>query len=527
MSRAFAQHFAITAARSVTIASFAVVAMMAVTVFSLANRAAAQKNPAEQISQLNREAVDNYNHLEFDGAREKLEKAEQLAHRYNVIGPAPARTQVTFGILEISQRNPQQGLERFVAALREDSAIQVDPLMANPEIEAVFARARQELVRRNRTLSAEPARVPGNIPHFPVHEQLVQVGVPVFLGVPENAPVEEIRIYYRGRNMSRFRRAVMEPMEGGFGFVVPCHVVVPPVLEYFLVAKDTEGKTRGYSGTSQQPVRVSVVNERSYPEPALPGHAPPSACDLQKCPPGSPGCLQLDAGQLGEPCDRDSDCRLGLLCEKNQCSPDEGQNNEQDFPKFYARAGLTTGFAYTTSSMYADDAPTGFSDTDVYLIEGSGACPDNGDGIVDYCVNLNAPGFVPTTALRITAGMYVFLRISVGVSIRYQFRAGEGPFSHTQYGVFTAYRLTKPRDEGLVLTTHVGTSIGQIQPQPPQAAGSKRPFIRSGLNGAQLGATVTYRFSRNLGAFVTPELQLQFPLFLPVIDVTFGVETSF
>jgi hypothetical protein len=141
-------------------------------------------------------------------------------------------------------------------------------------------------------------------------------------------------------------------------------------------------------------------------------------------------------------------------------------------------------------------------------------------------VRIKQPGFVPTFALRFTLGYYLTERIAAAVSVRFQPSSGQGDLANLLIGARGQFLVTEPAAQGLNAAIHLGTSVGQIQPQPPQA-GASGPFVISGLNGIQAGGTIGYRFSNNAGLFVTPELNILLPTFLLDIDLSAGLELAF
>jgi hypothetical protein len=89
--------------------------------------------------------------------------------------------------------------------------------------------------------------------------------------------------------------------------------------------------------------------------------------------------------------------------------------------------------------------------------------------------------------------------------------------------------LTKRKARGLMVSAFVGGTFGQIQAKPSaQNETGNEPWIKSGLVGAHVGTTIRYRFTDNLGMFMAPELDLQFPSFLWSLDLTMlGGEVAF
>ncbi len=146
-----------------------------------------------------------------------------------------------------------------------------------------------------------------------------------------------------------------------------------------------------------------------------------------------------------------------------------------------------------------------------------------------YCVRVKKPGFVPGLALRGAFGYFVSQRLSLALITRFQFAAGVGTFSHMLLGGRIEYLLTRPRGTGFMLSGFLGGTFGQIQAQPPTTGNAAiAPWIKSGLQGGNVGLALRYRIVKNFGFFMAPELDLQFPTFLWNIDLTFaGMEAAF
>ena len=162
--------------------------------------------------------------------------------------------------------------------------------------------------------------------------------------------------------------------------------------------------------------------------------------------------------------------------------------------------------------------------------DGTPTGPTEGDLLPSrYCVRVKAPGFASGLALRAALGYFVSDHISLALINRFQFSAGEGTFSHMLLGARGEYMFNKPKPKGLMVSTFLGLTFGQIQAQPSTSANSSDlPWVKSGLQGANLGMAFRYRFHKNFGMFIAPELDLQFPTFLWHIDLTFaGLEAAF
>src|SRR5688572_17932388 len=110
----------------------------------VASSTASAQRSTQQVLELNRRAMDAYTNLEIDEARRLLEQALSLAERDQVTGAPLARTRVNLGVVFVAGlRDNAAGLQHFVAALRADPQVQLDPLTSTPDIQQVFNQARQ------------------------------------------------------------------------------------------------------------------------------------------------------------------------------------------------------------------------------------------------------------------------------------------------------------------------------------------------------------------------------------------------
>ena len=520
--------------------AFALLILALVLVSGLSLRVMAQEG-SQQVLDLNREAMAAYTNLDIQGARKKLDKALKLAKKKKVGGEALARTYLNMAVIEVAgAQNTALGLEHCINALKADPQIQLDPLVSTPEVKTVFQLAQRKVkaVGGGKTppSQAPPAggggnfEGPGNIPHVPVPEQLSQTAVPVFIEVPEDAPVGPIYLFYKGVGMKGYKRVRMQRVSGGVGFEIPCADVFEPRIQYYIVAYGEDNAPIGFAGTPQEPVEVPIVTERTHPEPSLPGRAPPQQCTMSECPPGLEGCN--NKGTRGGPnmCSSDSDCGKSLVCDHGVCTSARKRDRKNQPPRFFFHLGGTVGVGYASAGRPADadpnPAPAAGQDSPYIR---SGASTDDACSLGNenaYCVRVVNPGLVPNFAIKSAIGYYIIPRLAAALTFRYQPKSGEGTLSAFMIGLRAQVLVTKPKIKGFNLALFAGSSYGQIQLQPDQGGGPE-PYILSGLNSVQIGGVAGWRFTRNFGIQISPELNLLFPTFLMNVDTTLGIEVGF
>jgi len=526
--------------------------VFALLLVSFVGLVSAQSNP-QQLAEANRVAMDAYNNLDIETAKKTLEDAAKGAEKAGVKGPPLARTYSNLGVVCVGGMSDNAaGLDAFVKALQQDPTVEPDPLVSTPEIQQVFMLAKRKAGGGTGPTPAptKPAPRPqgpieGNLTHYPAGEQLSQTGVPVYAEAPPDLEVASMEVFYRSLGMARPKSAPMAQMGGGFGYLIPCTDVFEPNVEYFIVAKDAAGTQVGNAGTPQAPISVPVVTERTQPPAALPGQAPPSQCGGgDECPPGMPGCG--GKGGLGDTCRADSDCGKDLICADDFCASGEREDDGGDDdgaggPRFFVDLGFVAGAAYVGRDAEADSAvPQDVVDAnpgeegeaarkagwDCQFTPAAGGNPAK---LSNCTVAVDQPGFVPNFAVQLVAGYFFTPRFYAALNGRLQLGGhGEGSLAGILVGARAGYLVTKPVSKGLMVSLFGGATAGQIQVQPPaQKGGEKGPWVVSGLGGVQLGTSVGYRFTPNIGLVATPQMHFLLPTFLFNLDLMAGIQASF
>jgi hypothetical protein len=126
---------------------------MAISASAGAQAPAAQRSRAsdaaltKRIDQLNADAMDAYDKLQLEAARQGLFQALDLAMNEALGAPGPiVRTYLNLGVVLGAGFNEQTtAVEYFAAALRLNADAKVDPARANRFIQGLFERARRQV----------------------------------------------------------------------------------------------------------------------------------------------------------------------------------------------------------------------------------------------------------------------------------------------------------------------------------------------------------------------------------------------
>jgi hypothetical protein len=523
----------------------------------------------QKLAEINRVAMEAYNNLDIETARSSLEEAIRKAEAGGSHGPALARTYASLGVVVVGGLGDSAaGVDAFVHALKEDSNVEPDPIVATPEIMVAFGTAKKKAggggsrgaAASSSGRSSSSSSVEGNLSHEPAAEQLSQTAVPVFVS-KSGVDAAKVRIFYRSLGMSKPKSADMKPAEGGWAYLIPCTDVFEPTVEYFIVAEDDDGDQVGNAGTPQRPVAVPIVSTRTQEAPSLPGQEPPTQCGaagtVEECPPGLPGC-STGTAQLGDTCRSNSDCSSGLRCVDDFCAISDGEptssSDSSGAPKWFLDVGIGVGATIVGSGRTADRAPSpvlvgkaleaqvmsgGIEGTakavlskngfDCDFVQIPGSNPPSGQA--SNCkVAVRSKGLVPVLMLNFAVGRYVTARLGVAVWGRIQLVSGQGPLAGITLGARAEYLLTKPELKGFHMGAILGVGVGTIQARAPSPT-SGTPFATSapgeGVGGVfTLGLRAGYRFNKYIGLQLTPAFTMGIPRVLTALDVTGGLVGS-
>ena len=452
-----------------------------------ASSAAAQQQSADQvIVDLNRGAMEAYNNLDINRAGSMLEEALRVAQQSGMQGSLLAQTNLNLAIVYAGGLGDNDGAVRYFAdALCADASIQLDPLTSTPDIQSVFqvaaARVQQQGCPSGRApggrapVQAQPNIAPGAAANTLPMEQAPAAPEVDQASLDAELPPGWGQSEPGAGRAKDFRRGFVQ-----LGLTLGMPWVAPGMLADRLPPKNRVFIHSENGGEIVDPDAVAAT---------------------------TPGVLRFPGAILGaDPSDPND---VGIQ-QQNAWEPDRDSYD-----------GYSSTEPFTSSACPGDGKETG------PLLPGGLMHPD---GLYPsrYCVRVNKPGFAPQLAMRANFGYFVTRDVSLSLLTRLQFSAGKGSLSHLLVGLRAEYMFTKTKARGLMVSGFLGGTVGQIQAQPPTSKPSgDEPWIKSGLQGANIGSNIRYRFMNNFGVFVAPEFDVQFPEFLWNIDLTLGPELAF
>jgi len=454
------------------------------------NYASAQQNAEQVVLDLNHSAMDAYNNMDINRAGSLLEEAIGVAMQNGVSRPLLAQTNMNLAVVYVGGLGDNDGGVRYFAdALCADPNVQLDPLTSTPDIQSVFqvavARVQQQGCQNSAVNVAPGAAAAGAAPmqqqrrQAPMMEEQGSAAAP---SMDEELPPGWGASDTSSGKAKDFRRAFFQL---GFALGMPWI-------------------TSGMPADRPAPTDLVFIHAQNG------GRIVDPASYVSR---GQASVLRFPGAKLQDetvPADQD----YGIV-NQNAWEPD------QDSYDGYVNPTSGAPEPFTSSSCPGDGRDTGPPLNNV----------DRPYGLFpsSYCVRVNKPGFAPQVALRTSLGYFITHNVALSLIGRFQFSAGQGDFSNLLLGARVEYMFTKRKARGLMVSGFLGGTFGQIQAQPSaKNATGNEPWIKSGLAGAHLGATIRYRFTDNLGMFMAPEFDVQLPTFLWNIDLTMlGGEVSF
>lgn len=98
--------------------------------------------PQERVAYLNKQAMEDYDKLEFEQARKSLLDAVALLRRSGADRtPQAARTYINLGMVYIALKDKGRGLQQWIKALQINPRAKLDPALATPELQPLWDAA--------------------------------------------------------------------------------------------------------------------------------------------------------------------------------------------------------------------------------------------------------------------------------------------------------------------------------------------------------------------------------------------------
>lgn len=208
---------------------------------------------ATRIAQLDKQAMENYDSLEFDAAKKQLLEALKLAETGKVADKALlGRTNMNLGIVfGAGFNNRITAIKYFTAALKLDRKMKLPAARATPALEEMFKSAKDNL--------GPEVPEPSAFRHKVVDEATAGQSVVVRVVTRPSLGATSVLLFVRKSGTARFQRIKMKAYNGGiYQALIPAEEVKGKSIYYYVEAQDESGGRLAGSGEAASPNIISI-----------------------------------------------------------------------------------------------------------------------------------------------------------------------------------------------------------------------------------------------------------------------------
>lgn len=270
-------------------------------------------NPAiEQITELNKKALDAYNDLEFEESRKLLKQALDLCTSAGLDGhPVAARTHVHMGVVLIAAKQQDLGIKQFKRALEIQPDIQVTKALANPEILDAFKAASADTTppaaakdgateppagqaggqpsgqaageAPSPSAPVAPAGVSG-IQHSPSGRGKKGQAIPIVATIGADVTgYTKVLLEYRPEGAPEYLEREMKKSGDKYIGEIPADATEGNIVSYYIEADndDEDADSIAMSGSEDRPYNVSLLGEAPAAGASVGGECEGDDCEAQ------------------------------------------------------------------------------------------------------------------------------------------------------------------------------------------------------------------------------------------------------
>ncbi|HND09185.1 MAG TPA: hypothetical protein PLY80_02060 [Pseudomonadota bacterium] len=276
----------------------------------------AHAGPQDRIANMNKQAMDDYDRLEFNAAKKTLEDTVALLRKHALEGTIQAaRTYINLGMVYVQLKDSVRGEQWFRRALSINPNAKLDPNLATPEVKTVWAIAtgtaqapmpqpvqpvQQPIAQPVQQPIAQPVQQPVQpaqptqsdplldvetkrpeppkqpleysaddlldpvkkceLRHTPLSETRTKTKVNLYI-TPTSIPIARASIFYRSPGQERFTESPMIPSRkqpGDLVGVIPPDALLGKSIQYYIEGYDAKGRPCGTQGVAENPIIMTV-----------------------------------------------------------------------------------------------------------------------------------------------------------------------------------------------------------------------------------------------------------------------------
>lgn len=249
--------------------------LAAVVIVSAAGVARAEDAAAiEEVTKLNKRALEEYENLNFDKAKKTLNEALEMCTKSGLDDhPIKARTYVHLGVVTLgggtSERD--EAIKLFQKALAIQSDIKLTTQVANPEVQAAFDEAVKSAPPPAETSDSaplDPSRLPDGTPapaseglsHDPVTSAVRGRAIAISVTTDPSLDAKDVLLSHRAAGRAEFSQmSLKEYSPGNWSGSIPEGATAGPWVAYTLSVTNAAGEVIATQGTPAAPMVVRLA----------------------------------------------------------------------------------------------------------------------------------------------------------------------------------------------------------------------------------------------------------------------------
>lgn len=228
---------------------------------------------ASQVGDLVDQASNHYDNLEIDRAKQKLNRAIEVAKKQGISGTPVARAHVMAGVVIYgAKKDKKAALEQFKAALKQDPEISVPDVYRTPTLEKVMKQAKESVDTSPSRSGPDPGprRDVDEFTHEPISSARAGESLVVETFIPPDMSVGNVVFYYKRYDQTSWSKVELKATNATrFATEVPGYKIYTSQVAYYIEAVDPSGQVVATSGEKKDPHSITVLGSASFdPEEA-------------------------------------------------------------------------------------------------------------------------------------------------------------------------------------------------------------------------------------------------------------------
>ena len=243
------------------------VASVVAVVSMAASPAQADADVRDQIKEKTKQAMENFDLLEFDEAKRLLNEAISLAKKKKLRDKTVAAVHVNLGIVYFSGFSDKESAKlQFIEAVQIASDIAIDKAYATDEMNQLLSSAREQYA--GAAVPDAPAGGGGDdvdcaalsgLSHELVEETPAGRPAEIVVHVGKDLNAKKVSVFYRPKGTEKFTEVALEASGCRYSGAIPASAIQGDMLHYYVRAFDRKGKKVGQKGSKGSPNIMEIA----------------------------------------------------------------------------------------------------------------------------------------------------------------------------------------------------------------------------------------------------------------------------